>query len=292
MKGIWVPVITPFRKERIDWAFYEHHLNFLKKTSIKGIVIAGSTGEGIKLLRNELRELISFSHKLISDSGKKIIVGLSPASLFQAQDEIQSLSDLPVDAFLVLTPFYYPPSASQNEFVEFYLKLAEFSETPIIIYNMPKYTHFEIQPDVISALCHHPNLIGIKYSGNDPELLIKLKNISGDRFEVIAGNGTVFPGFFKKGGESAILAIANILPRECVEIYQNRNNIHRIDETIQLVTQSNSLIVGKYGVPGIKYILQMRYGLPVELRSPYPALSETALQELESWYSENNIKIQ
>lgn len=291
LKGIWVPTVTPFKHDKIDWGTWEYLLEELGKTEINGYVIAGSTGEGIKLLDYELEELIKTAIPVANKFNKKIITGLSPHSLKGAKYQIEKLSHLEIDAFLVLTPFYYGVSENQKELTDFYIELAEFSPRPILVYNMPKYTGFEVLPAVIQSLCQHPNIIGIKYSGNNMDTLMNYHQVSDESFTVISGNGTVFPDFFSKGGESAILAIAHILPEACLDIYKGRRNLNRLEETISFVKESNQLIVSGAGVEGIKHILSKIYQTEIQCRIPFKTSDTSKLNALNDWYEKNKIKL-
>jgi 4-hydroxy-2-oxoglutarate aldolase len=292
LEGIWVPIVTPFIHDQIMWNIYEQHLNHLLKKRIQGIVVGGSTGEGIKLLDYEMKELIAMTSQAAANSGKKVIVGIAPSSTRQALHSIELFSSPSVAAFLVLTPFYFPLSDNQIELIDFYLQIAEFSEIPVIIYNMPRFTHFEINPDVVTELSVHPNILGIKYSGNQLKFLLQLTKRVHNGFKVISGNGTIFPDFFKEGGDSAILAIANILPESCVDIYKNRMNIDRHREEIEFVTDSNTLIVNQHGIEGIKYILSKILNQNMDLRSPYRRLEPEAIHKLDEWYKKHMHEIQ
>lgn len=291
MIGIYIPTITPFKNERVDWNVNENYLHFMCKKKINGLVVAGSTGEGIKLSLYEEIELLKQTYQIANSYGKKIIAGISPASLTQAKEMIDKLYFSGLEGFLVLTPFYYGVSTSQSELYDFYIELAEFSPAPIWIYNMPKYTHFEIDEKIVLSLSQHENIMGIKYSGNNLSLLLNLIKICDEQFEVISGNGSVFPEFFKKGGNRAILAIANVMPDLAIKIYKEKDRLDRIQEDVEKIKNANSLIVGKYGVEGLKYILSKILLMELGLRKPFKALSAIARKELDAWYDTYQVEI-
>lgn len=286
-EGIWIPLITPFRQNQVDYALFERFIQYFSSREISGFVVGGSTGEGIKLLDSELKELT----QIALQSSKKVVVGLSPASLVQAKYQVEKFASLPVEAFLVLTPFYYGVSESQKELITFYSELAEFSPKPILVYNMPKYTHIELLPEIIAELAQFPGIMGIKYSGNNAEALKKFLTVTQPPFEIISGNGNVFPEFFRFGGKSAILAIANILPESCLRIYCNRENLSRVEEDIALVQESNRFIVGSHGVEGIKFVLNKIHGIEMTCRVPCKKLTDHSIDQLEQWLEKNKANI-
>ncbi len=154
---------------------------------------------------------------------------------------------------------------------------------PVIIYNVPKFTNVNIEPETIVELSQHPNIAGLKDSTENPSRISEIVSTVPESFKVIVGTASViYPGL-SAGAAGGILALANIAPDECLQIYNfylTGNNKEALELQNKMIPV-NRAITSKFGVAGLKAamdILGYDGGNP---RMPLEPLSEAQIIELK-----------
>ena len=154
----------------------------------------GSTGERVHLDEREYLEVITTAREEVpaGDDGLTFIVGAGQQSTRGTINEIKRVaSGVAVDAFLVITPYFYKPSITQEALVVHYQSVADESPAPVILYSMPALTGIKIEPETAARLSEHENIIGIKDSSADIAGLAETIKLVSKDFAVLTGNGTV-----------------------------------------------------------------------------------------------------
>ncbi|GAH90152.1 unnamed protein product, partial [marine sediment metagenome] len=157
------------------------------------------------------------------------------------------------------------------------------SSIPIVLYNVPKFTHINLGVDIVSRLSKHPNISGIKdSSGNVNQLGEYLNNVDED-FNVLVGTAGALLGALTLGCAGGILALANVAPEICVKIFNlvQDGNIEEAKKLQLKMIPVNKAITATYGISGLKVALDMVGYFGGETRLPLLPLTENEKRKIE-----------
>ena len=169
LAGIFPPITTPFYAEgNVYLKKLEHNVERYSKTPVAGIVSLGSTGEAILLSDEERREVLKITAEVAAPN-KVLIAGTGAESASETLRLTEYAASLGYDVAMVRTPHYYKAQMKPANILAFYRYVADRSPLPIIIYNFPQATGYDIPAEIVVQLAEHPNLIGIKESSGDVE---------------------------------------------------------------------------------------------------------------------------
>ena len=161
------------------------------------------------------------------------------------------------DAVLVVSPHYYTAAMTADALLGHFRRVADESPVPVVLYNIPKYVGFTIAPSIVSALAMHRNIVGIKDSSGDRDLISLYVNAQGRDFSVLTGNGSAFQASLAAGARGAILAVALFAPELSRLVYHAalaHDDAAATDAQARLAPLAGT-IVGTYGVAGVKAAL-------------------------------------
>src|SRR3954453_15054839 len=174
LQGIFTPISTPFY---LDGSIYSKKLQSnverYSKTPVAGIVVLGSTGEAILLSDEERRQALKSARDATANH-KVLVAGTGAESARETLRLTEYAAELGYDVAMVRTPHYYKKQMAPANLLAFYRSVADHSPLPVIIYNFPQATGYDIPAEVVIELAEHPNLIGIKESGGDVEKVRKI----------------------------------------------------------------------------------------------------------------------
>ncbi len=174
LSGIFPPITTPFYPEgNIYFKKLEANVERYSKTPVSGIVVLGSTGEAILLSDEERREVLKTAIGAAS-ANKVMIAGTGIESASETLRLSEYAASLGYDVAMVRTPHYFKNQMKPANMLAFYRFVADRSPLPVIIYNFPQATGYDIAAELVIELAGHPNLIGIKESSGDVEKVRKM----------------------------------------------------------------------------------------------------------------------
>jgi 4-hydroxy-2-oxoglutarate aldolase len=169
LHGIFPPITTPFYPDgNLYFKKLEHNVERYSKTPVSGIVALGSTGEAILLSDQERRDVLKSTREAAAPN-KVLIAGTGVESASETLHLTEYAADLGYDIAMVRTPHYYKKQMQPANIMAFYRTVADRSPLPVIIYNFPQATGYDIPAELVIELAGHPNLIGIKESSGDVE---------------------------------------------------------------------------------------------------------------------------
>jgi len=169
LHGIFPPITTPFYPEgNVYFKKLEHNVERYSKTPIAGIVVLGSTGEAILLSDEERRDVLKAAMGAAA-AHKVMIAGTGIESASETLRLTEYAASLGYDIAMVRTPHYYKGQMKPANMLAFYRFVADRSPLPVMIYNFPQATGYDIPPEVVTELAEHPNVIGIKESSGNIE---------------------------------------------------------------------------------------------------------------------------
>jgi 4-hydroxy-2-oxoglutarate aldolase len=289
LQGIFPALTSCFDHEgKLYKAKVLHNIEKLNQIALSGYVVCGSTGETPLLSVDERVQLMAWV-KEASAEGKILIAGVGAESVRETVAVSQRAAALGYHAALVLTPFYYRVQMHRPDTqVLFFRAVADRSPIPVLLYNIPQVTGYDIPVDTVAELSHHPNIIGMKDSSGNLERMNDVVRAVRPGFQTLSGAGISFWEALQIGASGAILAIANPLPYACVTIWEafrtRQEDAGRDWQT--RITPAGRLIATKYGIPGLKYAMDLNgyYGGPPRL--PFVPPSAQAKAEIEKAFAD------
>jgi 4-hydroxy-2-oxoglutarate aldolase len=270
LRGVFAPVVTTFgaRDEAVDLEAFATNLRAYAAAGLSGVVVCGSTGEAALLDEEERRSLVDrASRELPSDV--LLIVGTGAESTRQCVQRCRVANEHGAHGVLVVAPHYYSSMMTPAALEAHYRRVADESPLPVLLYNIPKYAHFALEPDLIARLSTHPNVVGMKDSAGDLGRLAGYLESQREDFTVLTGHGGTFHAALEMGVRGGILAISLFAAEPTLDVY-GRHQAGDRDGAADLQTALTPLageIVGRMGVAGVKAAMD-RVGLlggPVRL---------------------------
>ena len=174
LHGILPPITTPFYPDgSVYYKKLEHNVERYSKTPVAGIVVLGSTGESIMLSDQERRDVFKCAREHAA-AEKVLVAGTGIESAAESVRLTEYAASLGYDVAMVRTPHYYKRQMLPANMLAFYRTVADRSPLPVIIYNFPQATGYDIPVEVVIELAEHPNLIGIKESAGVVEKVKKM----------------------------------------------------------------------------------------------------------------------
>lgn len=174
LHGIFPPITTPFYPDgNVYYKKLEHNVEHYSRTPSAGIVVLGSTGEAIMLSDQERRDVLKVARDA-AGPGKVLIAGTGIESSIETLRLSEYAAELGYDIAMVRTPHYYKKQMQSANLLAFYRTVADRSPLPVIIYNFPQATGYDMAAELVVELAEHPNLIGIKESSGDVEKVRKM----------------------------------------------------------------------------------------------------------------------
>lgn len=257
LSGIFIPITTPFEDGELAIDKLSGNIGKWNATGISGYVALGSTGECTSL---SMTEKLSVLETVASQKRDELalIAGTGYDSVSETQLLIKKYAEIGVNAVLLSTPFFFRKKTVNEGFIKYFLRIAENSSLPLILYNVPVYTDVKLAPEVIARVAEHPNIIGLKNSVSDYNHFILVFDRVDDTFQVLTGNASILLETLRLGARGGILAAAAVNPDLCVKLYQEftgQGRTAELDKLQSRIKEINELVITKYGVPGIKYVL-------------------------------------
>ena len=210
LRGLWLPLATPFRGNELDDASLRRLVRHYASLPVDGFILAATSGEGMSLGARELERLVAIARAEIAASWRYIplLVGLSGASTHKMLDALDETAAWPIDGYLIASPYYTRPS--QSGLLAHFTALADHASWPIVLYNIPYRTGVRIDNETLLALAGHPNIAGMKDCGADRAQSIDLLRRRPAGFRVLTGDDAEYHNALVDGADGAILLSAHV----------------------------------------------------------------------------------
>lgn len=280
LKGIYPPLITPFINDEVsDDKLIENLFKYEAKI-LSGYVLFGSNGESVFLTGEEKIQIV---RTIREQTNRTIIAGTGSDSIKDTISLTNKAAEAGANYALIITPSFFKSEMKHRTFLKYYTQVAESVMIPVIIYNVPKFTNVNIEIETIVELSSHPNIIGIKDSTENPSRISELAVSVQPGFKLIVGTASVLYSGLLSGAVAGILALANIAPDQCVQIYNSvrEKNLEKALEIQNKMIPVNKAVTSKFGVAGLKAAMDLIGYFGGFPRSPLEPLSESQLIELK-----------
>ncbi len=217
--GIFTPIVTPFlRDDTVDERALRGNVARWMRTPLTGLVVLGSNGEAPQLDDDEADRVIAVTREEVLQ-GRPLIAGTGRESTKATIAATRRAAGYGVDAVLVRTPSFFKSQLTSAVFIRHYTEVADASPVPVMLYNVTMFTGVNLLPDAVETLASHPNIVGMKESGGDIAQIAEYVTRTPDDFTLLAGSATTLFHALCAGCDGAILALAALLPDECVQLF-------------------------------------------------------------------------
>lgn len=259
LSGLFAPVVTTFRPdETLDLDAFASNLRAHLAAGVDGILVTGSTGEAALVDEGERERLLAMAREVVP-ADRWLMAGTGAESTRQVVQRCQAAAELGVDAALVVAPHYYGPQMTFAALSAHYRRVADESPIPVALYNIPKYMHFSLPPELVGEMAEHPNVIGMKDSSGDATLFARYMEAQSPTFGVLTGNGSGLAAALASGGDGGTLAVGLFATALACGIRDaaRAGDMAAASALQARLAPANSAIVATLGVAGIKAALEM-----------------------------------
>ena len=207
LHGCGTALLTPFKNNEVDYESFAATVDWQVETGIDFLVPLGTTGETPTLTESEKLQILEVT--LQHAKGRPVMAGVGSNSLTGTLANIRLLQD--ADAFLVVVPFYNKPP--QRGMYQYFKAVAESTDKPIVLYNVPGRTGSNIEAETVLKLAQDvPNIIGIKEASGKMDQALKILSGKPDGFGLLSGNDDDTLELMKAGAAGVISVASNVFP--------------------------------------------------------------------------------
>lgn len=281
LSGIWLPLITPFADGALDAASLTRLATHYARDRIDGIILAATTGEGLVLDDSETQRVVEVATEAVAGR-KPVYLGLCGGDTRRLVQRLAATSGWPVNGYLITCPYYSRPS--QDGLLQHFAALADATDRPILVYNIPYRTGVNMANDTLLRLAERPNIVGVKDCCADLAQSFDLHRRRGPGFAMLTGEDALFLAALTHGADGGILASAHVDPaafaavRDAVTAGRPAEALARWERLVDVVR----LLFAEPNPAAIKHVLWRR-GLIAspELRLPMTGISAGLAAKLD-----------
>ncbi|MGE5400675.1 MAG: 4-hydroxy-tetrahydrodipicolinate synthase [Ignavibacteriales bacterium] len=216
-KGTGTALITPFDEElKVDYASLRKIVGFQVNSGINSLVVLGTTGEAATIDDEERRKII---RTVVEEVNGRIpvIIGTGTNNTAKVVLYNNIAAECGADGLLIVNPYYN--KGTQNSLIAHYKYIADRTDLPIILYNVPGRTSMNLLPETILRIHENcPNVIGVKEASGDISQITRLMSMKSENFLVYSGNDDQTIPVMALGGSGVISVFSNVFPKEMVSI--------------------------------------------------------------------------
>jgi 4-hydroxy-tetrahydrodipicolinate synthase len=283
LKGVWLPIVTPFLNNKIDYKSYKRLIDYYTPKGITGLIPNGTTGECPTVEDYEFEELLEKTVEY-NNTRLPIYFGLGGNNTNKLLKQLKVVEKYKVDGILSVSPYYSRPD--QNGIFEHFKAISESTDLKIIIYNIPFRTGRNIENETLLMLAELDNIIGVKDSCGNINQTMDLIFNRPDKFSVLTGEDILFYLTLALGGDGGILAASHLETEKFVSIMDSidKNDHKTALAKWRTIEKFIPLLFKEPNPAPIKYYLAKK-GLIIsdELRLPLTGISENLKRELDKY---------
>lgn len=283
-RGVFPPMVTPFTEDgRVDYDAFVFNIDKWNSTGLSGYLVMGSNSETTFLTEAEKLELIRLTVETAAPE-KRIIVGTGLESIADTIRLTNRAARLGAQCALLLTPYFYGYEMTSAALESYYRETADHCDIPVLIYNVPKFTHVNIQADAVRELARHPNIIGMKDSAGDVAQLATFLRETPDDFSIAVGTASVWYPALTLGIRTGVHALANCCPDDdvAVQTAYGKGDRETALKTYQRLFPVNAVVTGSLGVAALKYACDLMGYRGGYVRKPLQPVTEDQKKMIRS----------
>lgn len=247
--GVATAIITPFNADGVDYDAFGRMIDFQIDNGIRAIVAAGTTGEGSTLTDREHEDVIAFCVKRVAGR-VPLIAGTGSNDTAHAIERTRTACRAGADAVLLVTPYYN--KTTQRGLIASFTAIADESDVPCILYNVPSRTGLNMLPETLQALSGHERIAAVKEACGNVSQIAKTRLLCGDALDVYSGCDDQAVPTLSLGGKGLISVVSNILPAETQAICDRffaGDVAGAADQQLKLLALMNQLMIETNPIP-------------------------------------------
>lgn len=258
LTGVMPPITTPFENGEVALDRLKENFQKWNQTDLSGYLVLGSNGEAVYLNDKERLSIIEASREAIPPS-KLMLVGTGMESTQETIRFSKQAAQMGADYALAITPSYFKGSMKPQILYDHFISVADSSKIGVLIYNVPKFTGINMEPELVARLSEHPNIVGLKDSSGNIGQLSEIVHMSQKDFVVFVGSAPVFFSALCIGAVGGILAVANVVPQKfsTIQILFNEGEFEEARELQNQLTPLAKAVTVKYGIGGLKVAMDL-----------------------------------
>ncbi len=234
--GSHVAIITPmFADGQVDYVSLKKLINYQIDNGTDGLIIMGTTGEAATIPFTEQLAVMQFAIDEVQGR-VQIIAGNGSNSTAEAVEKTKKLSELAIDGFLTVTPYYNKPT--QAGMIAHFTAVAAATDKPVLLYNVPGRTGVDLHSQTVAVLSKIENIVGIKEATGSLQRLAELQSLCPADFKLLSGDDATACEFLLQGGHGVISVTTNVAPLAMSQMIQaaiskDAKTAQQLDSTLQ-----------------------------------------------------------
>lgn len=227
LKGVYPAILTPFtQNQEVDEEGLRKNIDYLIENNVSGIVPNGSTGESATLSHKEHKKVTEIAVDA-ADDRVPVIAGTGSNSTKEAIELTKHAEEAKADCAMIITPYYNKPT--DKGLIKHYQKIADSTDLPILLYNVPSRTGTNMEPHLVKKLSNIDNVTGVKEASGDINQVSEIIEKAPDDFDVLSGDDSLTFPITSLGGKGVVSVAGNIAPGLMAEMvdYLNKNKIKK-----------------------------------------------------------------
>jgi len=280
--GSLVALVTPFDgNNRVDYASLKRLIDFHVEQGSSGLVIAGTSGESPTLKRSEHIELIGRALE-IARGRIPIVAGTGSNSTFQSIELSKAVADPRLAAYMIVVPYYNKPT--QEGIYQHYTAIADGTDKPLLMYNVPGRTVADMLPETVARLAKHDNIFGLKEATGDLERLHQIQELVDEDFMLYSGDDFTLCPFIQQGGHGVVTVSGNVAPAQVARLCRlasegKAEEAKALDDSLQPLNKA--LFVESNPIP-VKWAVSQMGLIEPNIRLPLTPYSEQYHEDMRS----------
>jgi len=279
-KGSMVPIVTPFKAGEIDEKGFRNLIEFHIKSGTDAIIPCGTTGESATLTHKEHEKLVDICVEAVNHR-VPVIAGTGSNSTAEAIQLTTYAKKAGADGALLITPYYNKPT--QEGLHQHYKAIADETDLPLILYNVPSRTGVNLLPETVAKLSEVPTIVGIKEATGSLRQICEIIHLCGEKCSIFSGDDFTNYAILAVGGKGIISVTANIVPDKIAAMwddfesgdFEKSREIH-----YQLLSLHNAMFLETNPIP-VKTALGLMGKISPEMRQPLSIMSQSNLEKLK-----------
>jgi 4-hydroxy-tetrahydrodipicolinate synthase len=284
--GLWLPIITPFRDNAVDFKSYERLIEHYLALGADALFPLGTTGESPTLDEAEIDELVE--RTVATVAGRvPVFVGVGGNATAKVEKALKRLERHAFEGIVSVCPYYNRPS--QDGLLAHFRAIAAATDRDVLIYNIPYRTAVNLSNDSLIELAEVKNIVGVKDSSGSLAQSLELLARKPEGFSVLTGEDALYFTMMANGAEGGILAASHVMTERFIEVgrrFANNDVAGARAAWAPLSPMVPQLFAEANPMP-IKYLL-WRQGLIAspECRLPLTRISDGLAKRLDAFFAE------
>ncbi len=214
-RGCGTALVTPFTEDGVNFDAFGALIDFQLDNGIDALIVLGTTGEPSTMTDQEKADALAYA--VGRAKGRvPVIAGAGGNDTRRAIEAAKVARDAGADALLIVTPYYN--KTTQQGLIAHYTAIADATDLPIVVYNVPGRTGLNMTAQTLNILADHPHIVAMKEASGNIEQITEMFRLCHDRIAIYSGNDDHIVPFLGLGGEGVISVLSNICPRDTHEL--------------------------------------------------------------------------